>query len=115
PPAASLLAQRDFDFLGAPGCIGQRLGDIGGLQVWIVAEDLFSAVTRRHKADNGADGDAHAADAWLSTHYAGITSDSCQLRQSDCSSRQRSIVGEPGAAANRAGDVPQEPPKRSET
>ena len=46
----------------------------------ILAEDLFIGPTDRHQADDGTDGNAHATDARLSAHHAGVTGDTSELR-----------------------------------
>src|SRR4051812_38404764 len=73
PREASRLAQRNFDFLYPPGGVGQGLSDVFGLQVRILAKNLLARSPCRYKADQRADCDAHAADAWLSAHYGGVT------------------------------------------
>ena len=46
--AASLSAQGDFDFLGAPRRIGQSLSDIRCLKVGILAENVLVGAPGRH-------------------------------------------------------------------
>jgi hypothetical protein len=84
PRAASRTTEWDFDFLCPPGGVGQGLADVLGLEVGILAEDLVSRSPGGNEADDRSDGDPHAADARLSAHYGGVTSNarqSCARRQ----------------------------------
>src|SRR5262245_28564948 len=75
PRAASRLAQRNFAFLSSPGGVGQSLGDVLGFEIGILAQDLVPDSSRGDEADDRADGDTHAPNAWLSAHDSGVTSD----------------------------------------
>jgi hypothetical protein len=77
PEVIAKVAQWNFDFLGAPGRVGQGLGDVFAFQVGVLAENLVRCAPSGNEADNRADRDAHSADTRLSAHDGGIPSDAC--------------------------------------
>src|SRR5687768_5077995 len=93
--------ERNFDFLGPPRGVGEGLRDVLSLQVGILAEDLVASASCGNEADDRANGDTHAADARLSTHYGGVTSDAGQLRHVIGPSEAQPIVGELADLANQ--------------
>ena len=108
PREASRLAQRNFDFLCSPSSVGQGLGDVLGLKVRVLAENLVSRASGGDEPDDRSDGDPHAADARLSAHYGGVTSDARQLWHVASDSLDNSpIVDELAHAANRDRQAPQ--------
>src|SRR5262249_25489447 len=54
PRAASRLAQWNFDFLGAPGGIGEGFSDVLGFEVGILSENLVARTSCRDEADDCA-------------------------------------------------------------
>ena len=76
---ANWLAQRNFDFLSSPSSVGQRLGDVLGLQVGVLGESRLASV-RQQRARRRSNSDAPVPqDAGPSAHYGGVTSDARQF------------------------------------
>jgi hypothetical protein len=71
-------SQTNFDVLRPPRSTGQGLGDVVGLQVRVPAENLVTRAASGNETDHGANGDTHAPNARLSTHYGGVTGDARQ-------------------------------------
>jgi hypothetical protein len=78
-----------------------RDGDVLGLEVGVLAQDLVARATCGDEPDDGSDCDPHSADARLSAHYSGVTSDADQLSHVDGSSEaQHPIVDDSAHLAN---------------
>jgi hypothetical protein len=75
PNRSSSLAQGNINFLDTPRGIGQRLGDVFRLQIRILAKNLLVRSTCGHEADDGPDGQTHAADTGSPAHDADVPGD----------------------------------------
>lgn len=64
----AISAQGNFDLLSTPRGVGEGFGDVGGFQLGIREEDVFSSVTGGHQAHERTDRHTHAADARLPAH-----------------------------------------------
>jgi len=80
------LETRNFDFFHPPGGVGEGLGDVLGLKVGVLAENLVPRAASRDETDHGANGDTHAPNARFAAHYGGVTSDAGQLSHVEGSS-----------------------------
>jgi hypothetical protein len=60
--------------------VGQGLGDVVELEIWILAEDLVVSPSRGYETDHHAYGYPHATDAGFATHDARIACNAVECR-----------------------------------